>query len=153
EGRATLERPASRQQLVEHRPQRMDVGSRADSTDLSAGLLWGHIGGRPQDHALRCVAQILLTLAEQRGQAEVADLWHSFLREEDVRRLQVAMHDPARMRVIHSPRQGGDQASRLLRLPWSALQLLAKVSALDILEHNMEKAVSLHHVVDGNDVG
>ena len=49
DGVLPLEGRPAREQLVEDRPQRVDVGGRADVPDVPPGLLGGHVAGRAHD--------------------------------------------------------------------------------------------------------
>src|SRR5262249_60736841 len=69
--RGPLEGGPAGEQLVQDRPQRVDVRGRAELTALAAGLLGGHVAGRADD--LAGLGPVAL-LVEALGEAEVGDL-------------------------------------------------------------------------------
>ena len=86
-----LESRAQREQLVERQSQRVDVGP---GISFAPEPLGGHVAERPQD-----VAALGQPLVVPLGQAEIRDPDHAFGVQEQVRRLDVPVHDPARMGV------------------------------------------------------
>jgi hypothetical protein len=98
--RLTVERAASREHLVEHRPERKDVG--AMIRGHPADLLRRHVAERAQDDAGLRIGRRGRQGAQpgqrdvglgQLGQAEVQNLHAPVCRDEDVLRLQVAVDD------------------------------------------------------------
>ena len=114
--RLAREGPSARQHLVEHRPEREDVGARVGG--LAAHLLGRHVADRSQDRArlrrarggrragLAAVAPAAFPFRE----AEVEDLQPALPGDEDVLRLQVAVDDP----LVVRGGQGLGQLHRVL---------------------------------------
>ena len=113
------ERRAADQQLVQDRPQGVDVGERADLLGLALGLLGGHVAGRAQDRLGRRQARFDV---QDLGQAEVGDLGRAVGGEQDVARLQVAVDDPQPVRLGDAAGQRLDQRRRPPRRPGGAVE-------------------------------
>ena len=103
---------AAGQDLVEGRPQGVNVGRRPQVPQAAGGLLGSHVGRRAERRA--AAGQIAVILGQLR-QAEVGHArdqvrtdrrrpgrWRRSL-EHDVARLQVAMEDPAVVRMLDGP--------------------------------------------------
>ena len=90
-----VESRAQREQLVERQPQRVDVGP---SVPFTPEPLGGHVAERTQD-----VAALGQSLVFPLGQAEIRDPDHAFGVQQQVRRLDVPVHDPTRMGVGQAP--------------------------------------------------
>ena len=90
-----VESRAEREQLVERQPQRVDVGP---GIPFAPEPLGGHVADRAQD-----VAGLGQPLVVPLGQAEIGDPDHAFGVQQQVRRLDVAVHDPARVGVGEAP--------------------------------------------------
>lgn len=104
--RAHRARRAAGERLVEHLSEREEIRA---PVDLAALLLGRHVRGRPgeerpgrRERARERVRERPLALLGRadRPDPEVRDAQESEAVEEDVRRLQVAVHDPARVRVL-----------------------------------------------------
>ena len=141
-------RPAG-QQLVEDRPQGVDVRRRARLPGLTAGLLGGHVAGRAHDQVGPRQGRLAV---QHLGQAEVGDLGRAVGRQQDVGRLQVAVHDPQPVRLGHRAGQLFDQAGRPLRRPGGAVELPVQAAAGHVLQLEEGQAVGLADVVDLDDV-
>ncbi len=107
--RSELEWGAAREKLVQHRSERVEVRGRRHL--LTGGLLRREIGGRPQDGA---------ELGQPRGlgcpgNAEVRDLEHTVVAEQEVGRLDVSVHEPRVVRVLKAG--AGLERQRLLPRP------------------------------------
>ena len=89
--------------LDEHEAERVDVGLAVHR--LALGLLGRGVAGRAEHCALRLGPG---RLGEGAGQAEVGDAEAAVVAEEQVGRLDVAVHEPAAVRVVEGP--GGLQA-------------------------------------------
>ena len=113
-GGLTLERQHARRHLVEHRPEREQIRPRV--RELPARLLRRHVRHRPHRRAR---ARQLLRLHRRRRlrvlapgglrpldlrETEVQDLRLPARRHEDVGGLQVAVHDPLRVRRLERVR-------------------------------------------------
>ncbi len=88
------ERRAPGEHLVEHHTEGVDVAARVDGQAL--GLLGREVGGGAHDEAGLCH---LLVRADRTGDAEVGDLDLAVGGDEDVARLDVAVHDTVAMRI------------------------------------------------------
>src|SRR5207245_3003284 len=95
-------------QLVEDRAGAENVAGRTGL--LAARLLRREISGRPEDRARQGQPGYLLVVARETGEAEVEDLQTAVVREEEVFRLQVAVHDAPGVR-------GREPAGELEREP------------------------------------
>ncbi len=146
--RLAPERLLQREELVEHGPGREQVRARVDGAAL--GLLGRHVVGRAQDHA---AARDAGARAQAR-QAEVQQLDLPARADQDVGRLDVAVHDAARVGVAEAGADLQEDAHALgqgdRRL---ALDQRAQVVALEQLHGHVEPPVGLVHVVDADDVG
>ena len=178
-GAAGLERRPAGEQFVEDRPERVDVGGRADLLGLAAGLLGGHVRRRAEDGPALRLRRFLVDVL---GQAEVGDLGGQargrfegrddraagFQRrpplvqgraavvagpEQDVGRLQVAVDDAALVGEEHGAGQRLDQLGRDARGQRSVAHPLFEAAPLDELEGEVGPAVVLAGLVDLDDVG
>ncbi len=86
------------------------------------------------------------------GEAKVADLGNFIGRQEDVARLEVAMNDPAPVRLVDGPRERLDQGGGPLRRPRRAVEPLRQASAFQILELEIGPAVMIAEAVNLHDV-
>ena len=94
------------QQRVEHGAQAVDVGRRGDRAAAARGLLGRHVGGRAQDGARLGQLDVL---DQALGQAEVGDVRAALRVDQDVRRLEIAVEDPAHVGVGHGLGRLGDE--------------------------------------------
>ena len=93
--------------LIQQRPQRVHIGSRAGVADLASGLLRSHVRRRPHDRSrLTDVARLGV---DALGQTEIRDLGRAVGCQQDISRFQIAMDHPAQVGVMHGPGQGLDQ--------------------------------------------
>ena len=142
-----LEREPPREHPVEDHAERVDVARGSDR--LAGGLLGGHVRGRPDERPL---------LGERVGAAhprdsEVGDLRVAFLVEDDVHRLQVAVHEAA---VVGVREACGDLARDRLcahvveRL--TAGQSILERPSRQVLEHHVRSAALVAVVEQPADV-
>jgi hypothetical protein len=94
---------------------------------------------------------------EPLGNAEIKHFDRPRVRQHDVLRLQIAVHDPelvgAAERADHRHHSLDRKARRDLRAGLLALDHpLAQRAALEVLEHHVRGAAELIHLVDGHDV-
>jgi hypothetical protein len=104
--RATLRRqrkPAERQlagqQLVQHDPQRVDVRTMVHG-HWPLDLFWRHVAERAEDLVRRREGDLDRCPAQELCQPEVGDLHAAAAVQQDVLRLDVAVHDPRVVGVL-----------------------------------------------------
>ncbi len=144
-----LERLVAGQHLVEHHAQREEVGPVVHL--LALDLLRRHVVGRAEE--LTLLGEVR---AVEPGDAEVRDLHPVVRGDEDVRRLDVAVDDPVRMRVVQRvPHLGDGVDHELHRQRLVVLEQELQVRPAHVLHGDEGDPVlaRLHHVVDGDDVG
>ena len=113
-------------------------------------LLRRHVGRSPHDGArLRQVAVAL----DPPGQAEVGHVRLAALVDQDVRRLQVAVEDPALMGVVHRLRDDRDQPGRGADVAAEVAEPLVEAGAGDQLHAEVMQAPALADLEDRDDVG
>ena len=118
--------------------------------DRPLGLLGGHVAGRAHD--LAGLGLALLDF-EPLGQAEVGDLGRAVAVEQDVGRLQVAMHDAGLVRRVHGPGERRHQLGRRAAGLGRPLEAVGEAPPFEQLERDEGAAVGLAEVVDLDDVG
>src|SRR5207245_11651624 len=97
--RVALKCPAARHHLIEEGAEAEDIGARIYS--LALGLLWGHVGGGPDDHTLfsrrlegtRHVVSTRRRGCGKFGQAEVESLHEPLLVNHHIIWLHVPVND------------------------------------------------------------
>jgi hypothetical protein len=72
--------------------------------------------------------------------------------DQDVRRLDVAVHEPARMRSVKRTRDLGDESERALRGERTIVQERLQVAVLDVPHRDEDQTVGLACGIDRNDV-
>ena len=133
------------QQLVQQHAERIDVGRRRDRT---AGHLLRRGVLRRQRRAGLPRQPRHAVVFDQLGDAEVEQLDLSVGGHEDVRGLEVAMHDQVGMRVGHGRQHVEEQANALLDAQARFVAVGVEVPALDELEHQVGLARVGHAGVD-----
>jgi hypothetical protein len=139
------EGPGAREQLEREDAKRVLI--RASIHLFAAPLFWAHVRGRP-DHAGRGRRRGRVA-AERAGDAEVRDHRVPAVADENVRRLDVAMHDPIRVRVVE---RGGDVAQdsqRTVHLQPAALRDELLHAAASHHAHRVERDAG--PLADGED--
>ena len=141
--------PAAAQHLVEHHPEGEQVGARVGGH--APYLLGGHVAHgadeRPRSREVRPER------AREARQAEVEHLHVARGRDEDVGRLDVAVHHAARVGVGQSParlRHQVDRAEQARRL--AAADHPPEVLPLEELHGEVGPPVVLAQVVHGHDI-
>ena len=139
---------AARQQFVEDDTQRVDVGAGVDRAALQ--LFWRQVVRRAGDQPVQ--QRKRRTVGDARD-AEVEHLGPVAPTQEDVGRLDVAMHDAARMCVSQRVGNTPHQQRRLAGggLPAGG-QGLAQVAAVQPLHRDVNAVGGKPGVVDGDDV-
>ena len=100
EWRFRAERRPAGQQLVEQRPQAVDVAGRPQLLGLAGGLLGRHVAGRAEDGP---GARLGRNRRSVLGQAEVGDVRLVVRLEQDVGGLEVAVQDAVAVGVVDAP--------------------------------------------------
>ena len=134
--------------LDEHEAERVEVGA---PVEPARGALLRRRVARGAEHRARRLGPA--RLGERAGEAEVGDAHDAVLVEEEVGRLDVAVHEPAAVRVLE---RRGDLAADVRGLrrrePDAGVEHPAQRAALEQLEDHERDAVVLAPVVDGHDV-
>jgi hypothetical protein len=143
----TPERPLAGQHLVEHHPQRPEVGAVVHRP--ARGLLRAHVGHRPRRRAgagERARGHL--------GDAEVHDAHPTARTHDDVLGLDVAVHDAACVRGREPLGHARGDLDRLLHRQRPAPQPISQRAPF-VVRHGDEEAavVRLSDLVDGGDVG
>jgi hypothetical protein len=126
-----LEWRAPREDLVEDRSQRVDFGGRRDVGGRAGRLLGRHVIGSAHDVAGARQARLAL---HQLGQPEVGDLGDTILRENDVRRLEVAMDDAALVGIMQRAGERLNEPRCLARRLRIAAELLLEAAAARVFQ-------------------
>ena len=136
-------RDASAEHLVEHAAQRVHVRARVDRAGLE--LLGRGVVDRAHEHALareRVLPHVL-------GQPEVAEQREPFLVEQDVRGLDVAVHEAELVRGLQPVGDLLDDPHAVLDVePAARHQRAGEVGAVDVAHRHVQQAVLLTGVVD-----
>ena len=90
---------------------------------------------------------------EPLGQAEVGDLGDAVAVEQDVGRLEVAMHDAGLVRRVHGRGERGHQLGRRAARLGRPLEAVGEAPPFEHLERDEGAAVGLADIVDLDDVG
>ncbi len=133
--------------LQQHQPERVDVGRGPDR--LSADLLRGEVRRGPDDHAGRGDVRGV----GQDGDAEVRQVGASLGVEQDVARLDVAVHDAVAVHVGEGVRQCGTEGDHVTEAQRAAADAVGEGLALDELHHEVGAAALLADVVDRHQTG
>jgi hypothetical protein len=88
----------------------------------------------------------------QLGQPEIQHLHLPAWSQENVRRLDIAMHDPLGMRRCQCVRHLDADIKQLLRLHRMSGNALLQALALQLLHHDERMPVVIFNAVDGADV-
>ncbi len=134
ERRRPLEDGPAREHRIKDRAQRVNVGRRLCAAALAIGLFGGHVFGRSDQEARERVAG---RAREQLGHAEVAHLQDSVRRHQDVRGLQIAVHDSLAMGVMNGTRQRENPPRRAVGGLRGASHLDAQARAADVFQREI----------------
>jgi hypothetical protein len=151
------ERPLSREQLVQHDPEREDVAAHVER--FPERLFRRHVGNGPHHDAGPGQRQLGARDAVRRRrvlearEAEVGELGVAAARHEDVARLDIAVQDPGGMRggqrVGHAHHQVDDLAPR----PLVGARPLVQRAAVDVLRREEQTMLELAGLVHGHEMG
>ena len=151
-----FERRFPAEALVQHQPEAEDIATRIHH--FAAHLLRRHVAGRAHHGSGRCARHPLCLVASRHGggdlfgQPEIEYLGAPIARHHDVFGLDVAMHDPGRMRrcqcVRHLPSQFDHAALRQR----ATLDPLAQGFAFDELDDDVDEPILRARIVHREDV-
>ena len=155
--RLSPERSLAREQLVEDRSEREDVGAVIDRESLY--LLGRHVAGGPHDRpGLRVARDRWRHLVARSvgldplGQAKVEDLHVAVPGDEKILRLQVTMDDALPVGCRETPGDLERVVKSLLLRDRTGVELRAQRLALEKLHHGVGDAVLVPEIVNGKDV-
>ena len=141
---------ASGEALVQHQPERVQVGATIEAA--TAHLLGREVLGRTHHDVV--AGEVLVARFETLGDAEVGQQHPSVGRDEDVARLDVAVHESGAVRLVE---RTGDRRADVDRQfgtePLLRIEQLAQTLAVDELHHDRLAAFVDDDVVHGDDVG
>src|SRR5271157_3399762 len=136
------------QHVVEHAAEKVDVGTGV-SLAATAGSLQGRVVDRPL--ADQTVPRLV---AIDGGQAEIDELGHPRVGDQDVRRLEVAVGDTLVVGVLKAASQPEQQRQGILVLETDAqLEELAQVHPFNVLHDHEVTVVLLPLIFEPNDIG
>ena len=145
----TLERGTTRQHLIKHRTQSVDVHRWSHLARFSFRLFRRHIPRRAhRDPALSQAFDVELF-----GQAKIGYLGRAIGAEQHIRRFEVTMHHLMAMGVLHGDGQRFHQLGALGRGQRLSLKFLRKAAAGTVFQSEAREAVQLVDFVDLHDVG
>ena len=128
------------QQAIEQHPETVHIGSRRDGP--AAGLLGR---GKHRREAGACVTDRRgssgpAAAVEPDGGAEVEQLDLAVVRHQQVRRLQVGVHDAVRVHVGHRGQDVHEQPQARVDAEAALVAVVIDLPALDVFEHQVRLA-------------
>ncbi len=147
---ATLKRWMPGQHLIGDDTKRVEVRTRAHSTELGVKLLRGHVGQGTDLLATADLPALRLSL----GQAEIHECGMPIGADDDVRRLDIAVQHSLPVSIVECAGhliqhgQGGLQTEAL-----RSGQEIAQGPATQELHDDEQPALGLNHVMHDDDVG
>ncbi len=151
--------PSARGDLEEHDAERVDVAPRVYVLCAALGLLGGHVGGGAHELALGREARPGARFVEPLRDAEVEDPRRAdpVLRagrvDDHVLRLQVAVDDPARVRVVDGVRHLREEREEPAHGLRRVVEERAERRPLREVHGDVGAALVLAEVVDADDRG
>ena len=111
-----LVRPLAGQQFVEDHNQRVDVAARVNLRRISQHLFGAHVSERADNLPdIRLPRRLRVTVGEP-GDAEVQNLRLAVFADQNVRRFQITMDQPALVRMLHRIADSRHQLQPLLHV-------------------------------------
>ena len=147
--RAAVEGAPTGQALVEHRAHGVDVGALAHGARLAARLLGRHVGRRAEEVAALGQVARHLHLARQ---AEVHQARVAALVDQDVGRLDVAVHQAVGVHVLQGAGDLAHPAHGLGGRHAALLDARRQGAALDQVHGEVHATARLPHLVHAGDV-
>ncbi len=129
-------------ELVEDHAEREHVGSMVDQRGAAARLLGRHVAGRAHDLAGQ--RDLVALLLARDAEVEHADAWicaFAGIGHQQVRRLEVAVHDTALVRVVHRGANALEQTHARLEAELASAAVLEQMVAFHVLESEERAAV------------
>jgi hypothetical protein len=143
-----LERPAAGEQFIEDDAEAEDVAAAIDAVSFAARLLGTHVGGGAGE--ARPLADILLP----QGQAKVSHERFAALVEQDVARLDVAVHQPLSVSMVKRLGHRRRECHGLVYGQPGLLEPGCETAAVDVLRHDVARELlGAAHVVNRHDIG
>ena len=129
-----VEGTVSRKRLIQDCAKAEDIGTLVEF--FSFGLLRRHVGGRAHHRAIdRIPGDVGIHVRCRLGEPEVEQLRRSFLGDDDVCRLQIAMDDPSTVGLLERACNLNRQPYGLIRRKWTLERF-----AFDVLHHQIIRA-------------
>ena len=136
------------EEFVEHDTQSMDVRARSDQVCFASKLFGSHVGQRPRRDGIS-----LSDLFDRGGDPEICDVWSAMTVDQDVRWLDVSMHEALLMGELQGVGHISDDSGGVLRL-WSMLfDQLGKVLPVNQLGDDKHRLVISSDIEDRHDAG
>jgi hypothetical protein len=136
------------EQLVKDGTKSINIRCPCDLLVLAARLFRRHVTWRAQ-HLHRARHRTLRF--DQSRQAKVGEMRFACSIDEYIARLNVSMHNPVLMRVMHGARHLRDQFRRLPDRYRLAPDYFIKLTSLNKLHAEVTGAIALADFIDGND--
>jgi hypothetical protein len=148
----------AREHLVEHAAEGPDVGPLVNRP--ASHLFRAHVGGRPHDDADLCQHRHRQRFCARRGghrvecfgEAEVEHLRNTVRPEQDVRGLEIAVHDAALMRRLQRIDDLSGDGQRLLDRNRADHNAVSECQPFDQLHRKRRAAIAAVDAVDLRDV-
>ena len=143
------ERHAAGEQFVEDHAQAVHVGATIDAMRPALRLFGRHVRRRPGDQALCAAAR--LRFAERK--AEVDQHRRAFSREDDIRRLDVAVDDEPGVGVTQRVGSSGNDASGFRPRRSGVQQQSTKIRSIHVVRDDIHPPRVDADIVDRDDAG
>jgi hypothetical protein len=137
------------EQLVKHCAESVDIRGATDARVISHRLFRRHVAGRAQN--FHCARDATLCF-DQPCQSEIGEMRFAFCVQQNVSGFDIAMQDAVLMRIVHRPRQFGDQFSCVTDRHRFALRDGIELAALHQTHAEVTGAVALSDFVNRDDI-